>query len=106
MRTKLGQQDAEELRADINKVLSSSHPQPNLTKAQSQAIRELKRDMDYIVLTADKGVTMVIMDRQDYINKSNNLLNQPTYRAIPWEPTNTIKNKLICILKRIKTKQG
>ena len=81
MHTKLGQQDAEELRAEI----------PNLTKAQSQAIRELKRDRDHIVLTADKGVAMVIMDRQDYKNKSNNLLNKSTYRAIPWDHTNTIK---------------
>ena len=60
-------------------------------------------DRDCIVLTADKGVVMVIMDRQDYINKSNNLLNQPTYRAIPQDPTNTIKNKLINILKRVKS---
>ena len=45
---------------------------------------------------------MVIMDRQDYINKSKNLLNQPTYREIPQDHTNTIKNKLINILKRVK----
>ena len=49
---------------------------------------------------------MVIMDRQDYINKSNNLLNQSTYRAIPHDPTNTIKNKLINILKRVKNQTG
>ena len=104
--TKLGQQDAEELRADTNRVLRSSHPQPNLTKAQAQAIRNLKRDRDCIVLTAYKGVAVVIMDRQDYINKSNNLLNQPTYRAIPHNPTNTIKNKLINILKRVKIQTG
>ena len=28
--TKLSQQDAEELRADVNQVLRSSHPPPNL----------------------------------------------------------------------------
>ena len=89
--TKLGQQDAEELRADINRVLRSSHPsKPNITKGPSQAVREFKRNRDQIVLTADKGVAMVIMDREDYINKSNNLLNEPTYRAIPWDPTNMI----------------
>ena len=49
---------------------------------------------------------MVIIDRQDYINKSNNLLNQHTYRAIPQDPTNTNKNKLIKILKRVKNKTG
>ena len=70
--TKLSQQDAEELRADINRVLRSSHPpKPNLTKAQNAALRELKRDRDRIVLTADKGVAMVVMDKQDYINKAN-----------------------------------
>ena len=40
---------------------------------------------------------MGLLDRQDYVNKSNNLLNQPTYRAIPQDPINTIKNKLINI---------
>ena len=46
---------------------------------------------------------MVIMDRQDYINKANQLLNQDTYKVITKDPTNTIKNKLINILKNIKT---
>ena len=41
---------------------------------------------------------MVIMDRQGYINKANTLLNQNTYKTISWDPTNTIKNKLISIL--------
>ena len=105
--TKLSQQDAEELRADVNRVLRSSHPpKPNLTKAQNIALRELKRDRDCIVLTADKGVAMVVMDKQDYINKSNQLLNQNTYKVISKDPTNTIKNKLINILKGIKTKTG
>ena len=90
--TKLSQQDAQELRADINRVSGNpTHPKPNLTKAQNLALRELKRDRDCIVLTADKGVAMVIMDRQDYINKANHLLNQNTYRSIAKDPTNSIK---------------
>ena len=49
---------------------------------------------------------MVIMDRQDYINKANSLLNQNTYRSIPQDLTSTIKNKLISILKRVKNQTG
>ena len=49
---------------------------------------------------------MVIMDRQDYINKANHLLNQNTYKSITKDPTNSIKNKLINILKGSKLKQG
>ena len=105
--TKLGQQDAEKLRAEVSRVLRSSHPpKSNLTKAQSQAIRELKRDKDCKVLTADRGVTMVIINKQDYIGKANNLLNQPTYRAIPQDPTKSIKSKLINVLKSIKNQTG
>ena len=49
---------------------------------------------------------MVIIDRQDYISKANNLLSQNTYKTIQWDPTNTIKNKLITILKRVKSQTG
>ena len=49
---------------------------------------------------------MVVRDRQDYINKANSLLNQNTYRSIPQDPSNTIKNKLISILKRVKNQTG
>ena len=85
---------------------SLSPPQPNLTKAQNLAIRELKKDRDCIVLTTDKGVAMVIRDRQDYISKANNLLSQNTFKSIQQDPTNTIKNKLITILKRVKSQTG
>ena len=54
--TKLGQQYAEELRAEISRVLRSSHP-PNLTltKAQSQAIRELKKGQGPHSLNSRQG---------------------------------------------------
>ena len=44
-----------------------------------------------MVLTADKGIAVVIMDRQDYINKANNLLNQNAYRSIPRYPLIPLK---------------
>ena len=86
------------------KSLSPSKPNP--AKAQNSALRELKKDGDCIVLAADKGVAMVIMYRQDYISKASNLLSQNAYRSIPRDQTNTIKNKLINILKRIKSQTG
>ena len=105
--SKLHQQDAEELRANINRVLRPSHPfKPNLTKVHTQAYGELKRNRNRLVQTADKGIAMVIMDRQDYINKSNQLFALPAYRDIPMYPTNKIKTKLINILKRVKNQTG
>ena len=49
---------------------------------------------------------MVIMDRQDYINKANHLLNQNTYRSITKDPTSSIKNEVIMIFKRVKNQTG
>ena len=54
----------------------------------------------------DNGLAMIVMDRQDYINKSNNLLAQPVYRPILRDPTNKIKVKLITILKKVKNQTG
>ena len=88
--------------ANINRVLRCSFPpKSNLSKAEVEALRYLKGNKDRLVLTGDTGVAMVVMDRQDYINKSNNLLAQPVYRPIPRDPNNKIKPKLITILKKV-----
>ena len=49
---------------------------------------------------------MVVMDRQDYIYKSKNLLAQSAYRPISKDPSNKIKAKLISILRKVKKETG
>ena len=71
-----------------------------------KAIKELKKDQERMVLTADKGVSMVVMDREDYDKKSEELLSQSTYRVLPSDPTTKQKNKLIAMLKTIKAEGG
>ena len=61
-----------------------------------KAIKELREDQSRVILTADKGVAMVIMDKKDYMEKALSLLaDSNTYRTIPYDPTNKLKNKLI-----------
>ena len=52
-----------------------------------------------MVPTADKGVSMVVMDKDDYKSKSEELLHTPTYQILRTDPTNKNKNKLISLLK-------
>ena len=100
---KLKEEDAMALRTDINALLRKVKiPKPNLTKEERIGLAQLKKDKDRIVLTADKGVTMVVMDKQEYINKAEELLAQPAYKTIPRNPTNKIKAQLITKLRRIK----
>ena len=45
---------------------------------------------------------MVVMDREEYVNKVQELSSQPAYRLLPRDPTNTIKAQFITKLRRIK----
>ena len=47
-----------------------------------------------MVLTADKGMAMVVIDRQEYIQKARaHLEDTNTYRPIPSDPTTKLKEK-------------
>ena len=56
-----------------------------------------------MILTADKGVAMVVMNKNDYIKKAKALLDDTnTYKPITTDPTTKLKNRLINILKMMK----
>ena len=94
--SKLKEEDVAELRGEINAVLRKGKtPKPNLNKEERTAIIQLRKDKDRIILTADKGVAIVVLDREDYNNKAWDLLNTPAYKEIPKDPTNKIKAQLI-----------
>ena len=94
----------EELRSEIYRVLRKTHHlKPNINRKELEALRQLRDDKSRMVLTADKGVALVVIDRTDYIRKAKELLQDTsTYRTIKGDPTNKLKNRLINILKKIK----
>ena len=95
---------ADELRGRVKTILKKARtPRQNITKEECKAIGELKKDNSRLILTADKWVVLVVMDKQDYVQKAKELLDQPTYRNITIDPTIKHKNKLVNILKAIKT---
>ena len=100
---KLKEEDAVELRAKVNSLLRKVQvPKPNLTKQERLGLAQLKRDKDRVILTADKGVAMVVMNWEEYVTKVQELLSQPAYRLLPRDPTNKIKAQLITKLRKIK----
>ena len=105
--TKLEEGKAEEFRVQVKAAIQKiQKPNPNITRGERLAIAELKKDPSRMVLTADKGMALVVMNTEDYKKKAEELLNQNTYRAITSDPTMRLKNKLISMLKSIKTKGG
>ena len=100
---KLKEDDAMELRADINSLLRRAKvPKSNLTKQEKIGFSQLRNDKERVILTADKGVAMAIMDKEEYISKARELLASPAYKSLPRDPINKIKAQLITKLRRIK----
>ena len=49
-------------------------PRQNITKEEQKAITKLKKDKTRIILTADKGVSLVDMNKEDYVKKADEML--------------------------------
>ena len=77
-------------------------PKPKLTKEERIGLAQFKKDKERVILTADKEVAMVVMDKEEYINKMQELLSQPAYRLLSRDPINKIKAHLITKLRTIK----
>ena len=88
---RLNKGEAEEMRVEVKKALKkakgSSRPPSNISKKEYQALRELKEDKSRVILTADKGVSLVIMDKVEYYRNAEELLNTRTYKKISEDPT-------------------
>ena len=103
MCSKLREEEAIELRSNVNAFLRKAKaPKPNLTGQENIGLAQLKKDKDRVIFTVDKGVAMIVMDREDYINKVQELLALPAYRSIPKDCTNKVKVQLITKLRKIK----
>ena len=99
--------EADELRSDVSHSLRqlNNHYKnnTNLNLVECRALTELKQDSSRGILTANKGVAMVVMDQQDYTNKAQALLlDTNTCKILSKDPTGRLKNKLIQTLKDIK----
>ena len=103
----LQQGKVQELRGEIKAILKKTPPSKlNNTKEEHQALKQLKKDENRMVLTAVKGMSLVVLDKEDYIQKSEELLQQPNYKILASDPTTKHKIKLISLLKSIKADGG
>ena len=76
-------------------VQSASIPDNNLTKVEQQALKRLKNDNNIVILLADKGRVTVVMDKTDYFDKMDALVNdKQTYENLQRDPTPALQRKL------------
>ena len=87
---KLPPGEADELRADTSHLLKNHCPlnKTNISREEHQDIKELRDDHTRVVLTVDKCMSMVVMDKQEYTDKALSLLSdtRPTKPFIRTPP--------------------
>ena len=75
-------------------LLRSRIQPPNITSNELRDLKQLKEDRDIIVLPADKGGAVVVLDRIEYDRKIRALLDDSTtYRTIQKDPTLPLNGK-------------
>ena len=82
----------------------ASHP--NITKEEREAIKTLKEDNTRVVLTADKGVVMVVMDKSSYVNKCMTLLQDTNVYQPCRDLTSQIQRQVQAALHKLKGKHN
>ena len=88
---------------DANRMLNTFTNKPihtNITKSEHLALENLGKDKDHIIVTADNGVALVVMDKTEYITKCEALLqDNSVYHHLSKDTSPTIHKELIKILQ-------
>ena len=92
----------EEIKLEISRIATMDKIPYNLTLKERKALWELKCNSDLVINKADKGSTIVVQDRADYIRDALEHLNDPnTYKELDGDPTNSICRGINQVLQRL-----
>jgi hypothetical protein len=94
--SKLNSCQKENVRRQTTEILlETKAPKPNLTQQEWLVLLQLKKEKSITVMRADKGNTTVIMDKQDYIRKGEEMLKEEdTYEELSEDPTSKVERKV------------
>nr|VZI34730.1 unnamed protein product [Spirometra erinaceieuropaei] len=91
------------VRQKVTSLLLTNRPINNMSPAEIEAMKELKLDKDIIVLPADKARATVVMNRVDYNEKAQALLDdQQSYKSAPPSRAKSMIGQLTGLLNRLK----
>ena len=94
------------LHHDVNRISNTYTNKPihtNITKSEHLALENLRKDKDHIIVTADKGVALAVMDKTEYITKHENLLQDNSlYQHLSRDTSPTTHKELVKNLQDYK----
>ena len=85
----------------VSKVLQFTKlPNGNLQSHLRKAANELRKDRDIVILPVNKGNVTVVMDRKEYTEKLECMLEDGMYSKLRKDPTSSIESRVTQALKR------
>ncbi|XP_064464591.1 uncharacterized protein LOC135375888 [Ornithodoros turicata] len=93
-----------------NKVIgilqNANLPPKNITKAEQNALKDLRNDDTIVILPADKGKATVILNRDDYDSKMESILQgRSHFSELSGDPTAASERKIVAALRKLRTKK-
>ena len=87
----------------VGAVSRAKMPPRNVPPRESKALKDLAHDESILVLPADKGKAMVVMNRTDYDAKKLMMLkDESTYRLLEKDPTSALARRMNSTLMKLK----
>ena len=74
----------------------------NQATDERKVLKELQSDTSTVILPADKGRSTVILNREDYLEKRMDHINNGPYQLLKKDPATKIKTKTLKQLKVLK----
>ena len=103
--SQLNTDTAQLLRHKMSSILSTAKPpKSNLSKELHKSVKSLREDHNIVILPADKGNATVVLDRTDYVNKMESLLEDNAYKKVKRNPTSKVETKISTALKECENK--
>jgi hypothetical protein len=84
------------LRVEATKLCPQRAVPRNLSARQQRALRDLSSNENLVIKKADKGSTIVVLDRKDYIEKGiAHLSDKDTYKELETDTTKEVEEKVV-----------
>ena len=77
-----------------------------MTKDEKLVLKKLAEDKDIVILPMDKGNATVVLNKEDYNQKMNDLLKDASYKQMKSNPTTKVEKKVAAALKEVESRGG
>ena len=92
------------MESDIAKHKPPTPKHDNLKPYERSAVHSLQKREDIVLMPADKGSAVVVMDREHYVSEAERQMNDSTfYKALNHDPTDEFAEKVADAISEMRT---